>query len=100
MGPISEEELCELCRDNGLTICATHEPGDKILNEPQAIVARLKKLNCLITAYPYPSGINLATLETIKDFCRRLNTAGKALYEAGQILCYHNHHVEFQRVAG
>ena len=63
-------------------------------------MARLKKLNCLITAYPYPSGINLATLETIKDFCRRLNTAGKALYEAGQILCYHNHHVEFQRVAG
>ena len=83
-----------------MTICATHEPGDKILNEPQAIVARLKKLDCRITAYPYPSGINLTTLETVKDFCRRLNTAGKVLHEAGQILCYHNHQIEFQRVAG
>ena len=100
MGPIAEEEVVALCRDNGLTICATHEPGDKILNEPQAIVARLKKLGCRITAYPYPGGISFATLESVKEFCRRLNAAGKVLHEAGQILCYHNHHTEFQRVAG
>jgi len=100
MGPIAEEELVKLCRDNGLTICATHEPSNKILNEPQAISARLKKLGCPITAYPYPSDINFGTLESIKDLCRRLNAAGKVLHDAGQILCYHNHQVEFQRLDG
>ena len=100
MGPIAEDELVKLCRDNGLTICATHEPSDKILNEPQAIVARLKKLGCRITAYPYPGGIKFDTLESVKDLCRRLNAAGQILHDAGQVLCYHNHHTEFQRVAG
>ena len=99
LGPITESEIVQLCRDNGLTICATHEPGDTILNQPQTVVDRLQKLDCRITAYPYPNGINLGTLETVKEFCRRLNTAGKVLHDAGQILCYHNHHHEFQRVA-
>ena len=100
MGPIAEADLVQLCQDNGLTLCATHESGDLILNEPQTVVARLKKLGCRITAYPYPGGINFSTLESVKEFCRRLNAAGKVLHEAGQILCYHNHHTEFQRVGG
>ena len=100
LGSIAEDELVKLCRDNGLTICATHEPGDKILSEPQTIVARLQKLGCRITAYPYPGGIDFGTLESVKEFCRRLNAAGRVFHEAGQILCYHNHHIEFQRIAG
>jgi len=43
---IAGNELVKLCRDTGLTICATHEPGDKIFSEPHTIVARLQKLGC------------------------------------------------------
>ena len=100
MGPIPEADLVKLCRDNGLTICATHEPSDKILANPQAIVDRLQKLNCRITAYTNPGGVTFDTLASVKELCRRLNAAGKVLHEAGQVLCYHNHHTEFQRVAG
>ena len=63
-------------------------------------MTRLKKLGCQITAYPYPGDIKFDTLNSVKDFCRRLNAAGEVLHEAGQILCYHNHHIEFQHVAG
>lgn len=100
VGPIAEADLVRLCRDNGLTICATHEGGDKILNEPQAVVDRLKRLDARITAYPHPAGISFSTLDNVMDFCRRLNRAGKVLHEAGLTLCYHNHHTEFQRLAG
>ena len=100
MGPIPEADLVKICRDNGLTICATHEPSDKILTDPQAIVDRLQKLNCRITAYPYPGGVKFDTVASVKELCRRLNAAGKVLHDAGQILCYHNHHTEFQRVGG
>jgi len=99
MGPIPEADLVQLCRDNGLTLCATHEPGSKILDEPQAIVARLQKLRTKITAFPSPGGIDISTLDSVKDLCRRLNAAGKVLHDAGLILCYHNHHLEFRRVA-
>jgi len=100
IGPIPEADLVQLAKDNGITLCATHEPGDRILNEPQKVADRLRALNCKITAYPYPSGINFDTLESTKEFCRRLNTAGQVLHEAGQVLCYHNHQIEFRRLAG
>lgn len=99
-GPIPEADMVQLCRDNDLTICATHENGDQILNQPHTVVERLQKLGTRLTAYPYPGGIRFDTLDHVKDFCRRLNTAGKILHDAGLTLCYHNHHTEFQRVAG
>jgi sugar phosphate isomerase/epimerase len=100
LGAIAEEELVKLLVGEGLVCCATHEPSDEILNSPARIVERLGKLGTKITAYPYPRGISFDTLAHVKDFCWRLNSAGQVLHEAGQVLCYHNHHIEFQRVDG
>jgi sugar phosphate isomerase/epimerase len=98
LGPIPEADLVKLCRDNGLTICATHEGSDMILNEPQKVVAKLKALGCRHTAYPYPSGYKFDTLKEVKDLAARLNAAGQVLHEAGCVLSYHNHHIEFRRI--
>lgn len=100
LGPIAENELMALLKGEGLTCCATHESGDMILNEPQLVVARLKKLGCRITAYPWPAGVKFDTLAEVKGFAAKLNAAGKVLHEAGQVLCYHNHHIEFRRLGG
>lgn len=97
LGPIAEEELCALLDAEGLVCCATHEPGDRILNEPQRVVERLRKLRCRLTAYPYPGGIKLDTLAEVKAFAARLNQAGRVLHDAGMQLAYHNHHIEFRR---
>ena len=97
LGPISESELLSLLDGEGLTLCATHEPSDKILAEPQAIVERLQKLNCKYTAYPYPSGINFADEAQVRQLAERLEAAGKVLHTAGQVLTYHNHAIEFLR---
>jgi len=100
LGPIAEDELFKLCAGEGLVICATHESSEAILKEPQRIAKRLESLGTKITAYPYPGGVNFDTLEAVKDFCRKLNASGKVLHEAGLILCYHNHQIEFRRLAG
>jgi sugar phosphate isomerase/epimerase len=100
LGPISESELVALLKGEGLTCCATHEDGNVILNEPQRVVEHLKKLGCPLTAYAWPAGIKFDTLAEVKSFAARLNAAGKVLHEAGQVLCYHNHHIEFRRLAG
>ena len=100
LGPIGEDELAQLLDGEGLTCCATHEDGDEILNAPEKVVEHLKKLGCKMTAYPYPSGIALNTMDEVKAFAARLNAAGKVLHDAGLVLCYHNHHIEFRRVGG
>jgi len=100
LGPIPEEDIAALCKQNGLTICATHEDGKLICNEPQKVVAKLKQLGCKHTAYPYPGGVQFDSFEDVKTLAAKLNVAGKVLADAGQCLSYHNHHIEFRKVAG
>jgi sugar phosphate isomerase/epimerase len=100
MGPIAEEELLRILDGEGLVLCATHEPSDTILDEPEKVADRLRKLKCKYTAYPSPKGIDLASEPAVADWIGRLNRAGKVLHEAGQVLTYHNHHHEFRRLGG
>ncbi|HEX2913554.1 MAG TPA: sugar phosphate isomerase/epimerase [Chloroflexia bacterium] len=97
MGPIAEEELNEILEQTGLVCCATHEPGDLILNNPQAVVERLQKLRCKYTAYPFPRDVSLETAQEVANFAEALSRAGHILAEAGQVLTYHNHQLEFRR---
>jgi len=100
MGPISEDELVAICQGEGLGICATHESGDMILNEPQAVVDRLGKLGCAYTAYPYPAGVDFSDPAHVEKLIKGLNASGEVLRKAGQTLLYHNHAHEFAWVNG
>ena len=48
VGPIPEEQIVAICKAEGLTICATHEPGVKILDETDAVIERLQKLGASV----------------------------------------------------
>jgi len=98
--PIEPQELRRMIEGEGLTCCATHEASDMILSEPDAVVEKLRALGCRCTAYPYPAGVTLETLDDVKAFASRLNAAGKVLHDAGLVLTYHNHSIEFRRVEG
>lgn len=98
MGPIPEEELNTILDGEGLVCCATHEPGGTILDEPQKVIDRLHKLRCKYTAYPYPSGVDFSSVESVTELIRKLDASGKALAEAGLTLCYHNHNHEFRKM--
>jgi sugar phosphate isomerase/epimerase len=100
MCPIDEAELCRILDGEGLVCAATHEPADMILDEPEKIVERLDKLGCRYTAYPFPAGVKFDTVNDVLSLAARLDAAGKVLYEAGKVLTYHNHSIEFQRVDG
>lgn len=100
MGPIAEEELNAILDSEGLVCCATHEKTQQILEEPEAIVERLGKLRCTYTAVPSPGGTPLDTLDDVKRYIDAMDKAGAVLAKAGQVLTYHNHHIEFQRVDG
>lgn len=100
MGPIDEAELVAICDGEGLVICGTHEPAPRILDEPEAVIERLQKLGCRLTAYPYPSGVVFNDEASVAALIRKLDAAGKKLHAAGLSLSYHNHACEFCRSGG
>jgi sugar phosphate isomerase/epimerase len=100
VGPIPEAEIVAMCKAEGLTICATHEPGVKILDETDSVIERLKKLGTTLTAYPYPAGIDFDNPEHTATLIRKLDAAGAKFRAAGLKLGYHNHANEFYRPDG
>ncbi len=95
VGPIPEEEIVKILKGEGLVCCATHEPSEKILKEPNWVVDRLGKLGCKYTAYPHPSGVDFTKESAIQELAKGLDASGAVLRKAGQVLTYHNHAIEF-----
>ena len=100
LGPIPPEEITRIMTGEGLTICATHEPGAIILDQPEKAIERLQKLGCRLTAYPYPQGIDFGDAHNITTLVRKLDAAGAKFRAAGLTLGYHNHDIEFLRFQG
>jgi sugar phosphate isomerase/epimerase len=100
VGPIAEEDIVAIMKDNGLVICATHEPAQDILNAPQKVVDRLGRLGCRLTAFPNPGGIDLTDERQVEALVGQLDAAGACLRAAGLTLGYHNHAFEFVRFRG
>jgi len=61
-------------------------------------VEKLSILKCRHTAYPYPAGVDLTSMRSLKGFVRSLDAAGAALRAGGKTLSYHNHDLEFRRI--
>jgi sugar phosphate isomerase/epimerase len=95
-GPIPAEELRRVCDGEGLTICATHEPGKTIVEQPQSVVDRLGTLGCRHTAYPHPH-LALNHESDVLALAEGLNAAGEVLARAGMTLTYHNHAIELKK---
>lgn len=97
IGPIPDLEVVRIMADEGLTICASHEPSQRILDEPEAAIERVMNLGCTLTAYPYPRDIDLSQFECVRKLTERLDEVGALFRERGLWLGYHNHALEFVR---
>ena len=100
LGPIGEKVLLGLAKDNGLTICATHEGIDALLKTPEAIIERLQQLECSHTALGFPGGVDLGSLDGVLQFAHSFEAAAKKFVDAGLTLSHHNHHQEFRHIGG
>lgn len=96
-GEIPPEEIREALDANGLVCCATHEPGDRIRQQPESLIPRMITLGSTCTAYPFPAGVDFESAESVASLVADLSRAGRVLADAGITLCYHNHAHEFFR---
>jgi sugar phosphate isomerase/epimerase len=101
VGPdVPDTELASMCKNEGLTICATHERSDVILNNPMAVAERLHLFDCKYTAYPHPSNVDMNNSESVMGLIKGLNESGRILRGEGITLAYHNHQCEFIKLNG
>jgi sugar phosphate isomerase/epimerase len=98
LGPLSEAEYTKILDGEGLTCVSTHDDSEEIVNAPEKVLERMDKLNCIYTAYPFPKGISMDSLRSIKNFAKSLEKSGKVLAEGGKFLGYHNHSNEFYKI--
>lgn len=97
IGPIPPGEIKKIADNEGVYLCATHEPSDQIRKSPEKVVERLKTLGVNQTAYPYPAGVDFQDPTHLHALIEDLNRAGTLLAAEGITLSYHNHAIEFLR---
>lgn len=100
LSSIEPEEIVRIMAGEGLTICATHEPSNEILEQPEKAIERLQRIGCKLTAYPYPHGVDFGNADSIKGLVSKLDSAGAKFRAAGITLGYHNHDIEFSKFEG
>ena len=99
-GPIDPKDLRKIADDNGLEICATHLPFARFVNDIAGVIAEHQILRCkhpCVAAMPKEmrdSG------QSVGQFAKDMETAGRKLTEAGMALSYHNHSFEFEKFDG
>lgn len=80
---------------HNLFCCATHDGLDFIVNETQALIDKLKFLECDFSALGGPPAEMIFDYQKTCELCEKMADAGDALRENGLMLGYHNHHREF-----
>lgn len=95
-----EAEFVATCARHGLAITATHEPADKVINDPQWSISRLKRLGVTETAYPFPAGVDFADEAGVLAWIDTLEARRQLFAADGIRLTYHNHHREFTHICG
>lgn len=94
---VAPAEAKKVLDDAGVTICATHESSQEILDQPEAVCARLLSLGVKHSAYPYPGGIDFKSDDAVRVLAKKLDAAGAVFAKHGLTLSYHNHAIEMSR---
>lgn len=101
VGPISAEDLKELCDKYDMVPVCTHRPLAEYTDNLQASIEFHKTLGCKIAGIGAFPGIREGfTKEQLLAGIDQLNTIAREYKKNGMSFAYHNHHWEFQKVDG
>lgn len=99
MGPIDVEELKKILDGEGLTVCITHLPFQRLQNEIEEVIREHKILECKYVAVG-SMPLEYRDEEGFIRFAKEATAVGKRLAEAGLVFGYHNHSFEFEKFNG
>lgn len=96
MGPIAPEELKKILDGEGLKICVTHTPFERILNETEKVIYEHNLWECSYVA-PGVAPEKYRNKDGYFQFAKDAEEVGKKLSKYGIHLAYHNHSFELER---
>jgi sugar phosphate isomerase/epimerase len=97
---VKDPEIVAICGDAGMTIAGVHVHESVLLAYPEVIAEKLETLGTKMAGYAYPVGVDLGSKLEVEQLASRLEQSAAVLQRAGLTLAYHNHAVEFSRIAG
>lgn len=89
----------ELIRSTSLTVVGLHEDLATIEREPDAVISRAASFDTAQVVITGMHRFDYTDEAMVRSLAARLNAAGRTLADSGISLLYHNHNVEFRRLA-
>ena len=97
---VSDEEIAKICDEALMTVAGAHVPGKLIVENPAAVVEKLKTFGSKIAVYAFPVGTDFSSRPEVERLAHQLQDSVSVLKQAGLTLVYHNHAMEFFRLEG
>jgi sugar phosphate isomerase/epimerase len=97
---VSDQEIANICGEAVVTVAAVHVPGKLIVENPVAVIEKLKTVGSKIAVYAFPAGIDFSSRTEVERLAHQLQDRASVLDQAGLTLAYHNHAMEFFRLEG
>jgi sugar phosphate isomerase/epimerase len=94
---VSDAEIVGICRNAGMRIAAAHVTGQLVIQRPAEVIAKMATLGADIVVYGFPAGVDMSSRADVERLADKLNGSAATLHEAGVVLAYHNHALEFCR---
>ena len=101
IGPFPPQQVRDIVRDAGLTICNTHIGFDRLKNDLPAVIAEHKLWDCRHVAVgSLPQAFRSDGAAGFRRFAQEATAIGRGLHDAGLTFSYHNHAFEFEHFPG
>lgn len=101
IGPIDPALVKQYADESGLTICATHVPWNRLVNDLDALAEEHKLWNCKYVGLGSLPGEYQSSLEGYRNFTKLASEMARTLKEKhGLHFIYHNHDFEFTKFDG
>ncbi|MDO3410951.1 sugar phosphate isomerase/epimerase [Saccharibacillus sp. CPCC 101409] len=101
IGPIDHRTVKKLADQNGLAICATHIPFDRLTGELEAVAEQHKLWDCKYVGLGMAPESYRTSEEGYRKFAQEASEIGLRLKrDYGLQFVYHNHQVEFEKFGG
>jgi sugar phosphate isomerase/epimerase len=96
---VNDQEIAQICAAAGIAVAAAHIPGEVIIERPESVAEKLKTVGAKIGVYAFPRGVDFGSRLEVERLADGLEQSAAFLKQEGLTLVYHNHAMEFVRVA-
>ncbi len=96
IGPIEPTIQKEILTKYNMTVCVTHKPFDRFINDTDNLIEEHRIIDCYALGLGAASDEHRGTKEAVDAFIAKINSFADKLKVNGMTFNYHNHDFEFK----